>query len=399
MNEKQKNKTLMMESRERFRRHCVAFIIALAHLVAAYWLTLFFQSKTKTTLHAWLHIVGDRSAYFWDKFSQTFFLTSAFFYFAFVIWRMVGGAKKDYLQGVGIILFASLAVAVLRAEDAVNRSPWVPSSLPELLYNLMTERPAVMGLGMLMLAITVYIIYNIIGAVLTFDYRGGGLRIKIPGHAVYYFPVFPQTSWQPTGILLKENETIEVFMTGRVSPGAMHIDFLKDSKAHMRRFVRWQKKYYDNWEDRECLERWDKLEARAPQGWTYTDPRGYGPKDYECVARHPLYGRKNPSFPFFYVKDRLLTVTGLPHNVVVGFIKSDDEDVDEPRPASGKKHGYEWSKYENDPRFIKLSSEQYPLRVDVRRSGELYVVINDVDAARWDNTGLFLLKITKRSWF
>lgn len=356
-------------------------------------------------LGPWLAgVLGRGAGVFVEEFSRTFLLTAVLLHVVLLIWFVVAGAGGKLLKGAWVAMLASLAVATLRAEDAFRQAqssfgwPSAPKSLAELAYVMLFERQTLMAFSFLVLLAVAYVLYKAARALFTVEYDGGGLRVRLPGHVVYYFPVFPQTSWQDTGIKLKEGEKIEIHVTGQVSPGAMHYKFLKSYSFHMDELIKWQKDFKDKWEEPERKSRWRNIEGSQPKGWKYTDPGGYKQEDYKnCVDEHPLYGKVFQHC--FYEQDRLLTITGLPHNRVVGFIKGENDGPGEPHPASGTKDGYEWSQCKDDSRFLSLSSDTYPIERTVGRTGTLWVVINDVDVARWDNTGLFLMKITKRSLF
>jgi hypothetical protein len=139
-------------------------------------------------------------------------------------------------------------------------------------------------------------------------------------------------------------------------------------------------------------------EKFLPSIWPYTGPEGYlkewyGSEDQKktILKNHPLYGSKD----YYYQEDKFLTVKGLPHNVVLGFVQGSGEE--KPLEATYREAAYDWR--EDREKLYKLSSENYPITIQIRKTGTFWVVINDVDIARWDNGGLFFMKLTKKRWF
>ncbi len=252
-------------------------------------------------------------------------------------------------------------------------------SLWGLIYVLLTQHQAVLVLSLLAFIATIAGVYYICRSLFMVEYIGAGVQIKLPGQTVYYVPIYPQVSWQPTGIVLKQGESVSIEISGYVSPGALQE--LSELNGHMDAFVRYQQtgSWPDKWEGR----------FQAPT-WPYTPPIGYleewyGPeKKLGVLAKHSIYGED-----YFYKKDRLLTVKGLPHNKVIGILWSEGEAP--PRQADLKNTAYDWDNKDDREQLLLLSSVQYPIQVEARRSGELWIVINDVDIARWDNGGMFFL--------
>ncbi len=87
---------------------------------------------------------------------------------------------------------------------------------------------------------------------------------------------------------------------------------------------------------------------------------------------------------------------GQPHNKVFGIIS-----YSEPKNTvdDGPGNAYDWSNDEHRDLLIELSQYKYPYEIPTKRSGHLWVVINDVDQFRWDNGGLFWLKLTRHPRF
>lgn len=97
---------------------------------------------------------------------------------------------------------------------------------------------------------------------------------------------------------------------------------------------------------------------------------------------------------YYYEQDACLTVKGQTHNKLFGFIQVEGEEKPL-SPLHGK--AYDWAEAKDREQLISLSSENYPIAIEAKRTGKLWVVINDDDAARWDNAGLFFLKVTRKS--
>ena len=131
--------------------------------------------------------------------------------------------------------------------------------------------------------------------------------------------------------------------------------------------------------------------------WPYTTAAGYpevwyGPKNkLDVLQQHPLY-RKD----YYYREDAGLTIKGVPHNRVLGIIRRAGDPA--PREARHCQSGYDWTDPAHREELIDLSSAKYPILVEPKHSGELWVVINDVDEVRYDNGGMFFLKLTQNAW-
>jgi hypothetical protein len=92
-----------------------------------------------------------------------------------------------------------------------------------------------------------------------------------------------------------------------------------------------------------------------------------------------------------YRHDTGLTVQGVPHNRVVGIILPRDK---EPNKPSNGTPGYHYEKdkeklidFKVDPRQLKLET------MTTKEGGVLWVVINDAEVYRWDNAGLYFMKL------
>lgn len=251
------------------------------------------------------------------------------------------------------------------------------------IYALLIERHAIFVLLIMALVIVSFGMYHLVRSFFKVEYSGAGIQMRLPGHMMYYVPVFPQTSWQNTGIPINEGNEYSIEVSGMVSPGSM--SDLPKLKEHMDKLVRLQETGNPG-----------NVELEDAPIWPYTDPFGYdenwyGPGKPNFITSHSLYGQN-----YYFRKDTCLTIMGLPHCKIVGTIKLDGEEP--PRSATLNQRGYNWHSKEDRDELLNLSAKQYPISVTAKKTGELWVVINDVDLARWDNTGLFFLKVTKQAW-
>jgi hypothetical protein len=89
-------------------------------------------------------------------------------------------------------------------------------------------------------------------------------------------------------------------------------------------------------------------------------------------------------------------VQGVVHNRVVGIIQRSGEGAPNPADKNGKAPGYDYRNNRDKERLILFEPITAPVALRTLRAnadGELWVVINDADAYRWDNAGIFFLKI------
>ena len=366
------------------RRPLVAAAIALAHLALAYagaaWLA---QAGPPSALHRFFEHVSLSGRVF---FSQWFITGAVLYSLAAALW-FLGHRPANPVRSVVGVFAVSSAVSVLLGADLARNPPGrgqTPGSISGLVYTLLTERQALLTLWLFATAAVAVGAYYLFRSFFAVEYTGSGIQIRLPGQTVYYMPIYPQISWQKTGIELREGEKVHVELSGYVSPGALQE--ITELQAHMDAFVKWQ-------EGGSKPEEWHGL-PQAPT-WPYTGPCGYleewyGPtQKLEILEKHPIYKQD-----YFYRMDDGLTVKGLPHNKVLGIIRTAGEP--EPRRAVRAQPAYDWTV--DQERLLYLSSERYPLTIEAAKSGELWVVINDVDEARWDNGGMFFLKVTRQAW-
>lgn len=339
-----------------------------------------------------------------SPFSQTFFaelfmqllLVGAFLYAILIAFWSFGHGPTNVLRPVAGIFALSSAMALLLAADAsLHPRPagGTPSNLWSLIYTLVTQRQALLALSLIVATGIGVITYRLLRSIFSVEYTGSGVQIRLPGQTVYYLPIYPQVCWQDTGIQLQKGEKVNVELSGLVSPGAMHLKVLDAWTKHMNAFVSWQCKYINGESTLADLEG-----IKPPATWPYTGPEGYpaewytGEKKIEILKGHDLYKKDS-----FYREDSLLTVKGLPHNTVVGFIQPFGEG--KPQDTEKGEPAYDWADAKDKEKLLLLSASQYPLAdQEIPRSGRLWVVINDVDLARWDNAGMFFLKLTRRAW-
>jgi hypothetical protein len=280
------------------------------------------------------------------------------------------------------VLLAAEAWKVPTTGAAAGANPARVEDWSTLTYLLFMEHRALLFTLLLTVTASVIAAYYIVRAVLRVRYEGTGFQLRLPGQTIYHVPLFPQVSWQRTYIHLHEGDTVDVEITGQVSPGALQgLSKLEQLSKAFHRVVRRTISPEQYHEDSSKI---------VP--WPYTGPEGYprgwyhdGETKAPVLKEDPLYKEND-----YYKKDPYLTVRGLPHNVVVGMICSAGE---EPRKATFNEPGYDYANADDQGRLICLSSSRYPIEFEANRSGELYLVINDVDEVRWDNAGLFFVKI------
>jgi hypothetical protein len=128
--------------------------------------------------------------------------------------------------------------------------------------------------------------------------------------------------------------------------------------------------------------------------WPFRGPEGYEEGFYkELVAKGGTH----------YEDDVGLTVQGYPHNTVIGVIVPEGEDpcprnphrsLRTPCEATESRRGYARDQHQGI--LHVLSSPHYPKTLTAKQSGKLWVTINDADEWRWDNLGIFFMKLTKR---
>ena len=208
------------------------------------------------------------------------------------------------------------------------------------------------------------------------------LRIspRFMGQPTYYVAVDPY-GWQNTGIRLRKGDKFEVFLSGKVSPG-----FLKNLDA-MRKYDAEIVAYKKNNGTPPAPK------IPAPE-WPFTGPEGYTDKEYARVA-----GTDKKVLMPSYEKDDGLTVKGLPHNTVVGIVLPDGVLPEEAKPiGNGKSQpGYSCCRDEiGKTDLLLLSDRNYPKEMESKGTGALWVTINDADAFRADNAGMFFMRLKKK---
>ncbi len=256
---------------------------------------------------------------------------------------------------IAAVVAVTGAIAVLLVMDdggAEDRDDLGNMTFGGLVYLLLTRRRAVLALSCFIGAGSIIAAYYIVTSLLVVEYQGvsGTLVVRLPGQTVYYRPLHPY-GWENTQIRLREGQVFEVEITGRVSPGLLQ----ETDKI---------KKYID-----------------AQVAW-----RGAGA---------PPEGE--PKLP------ELLTVRGRPHNQVIGVILPEGgqlcyKKAGTARPCEAndvpRTPGYD---AKEDARLLYfLSSKDYPLSLQARHTGVLWLTVNDADGLRFDNAGLFFVKISIR---
>jgi hypothetical protein len=121
--------------------------------------------------------------------------------------------------------------------------------------------------------------------------------------------------------------------------------------------------------------------------WPFSGPDGYTSSHYAAVP-----------YPAF-VSDPSFTVQGLPHNSVVGLIlrEGDGNRPEKPDSLSGLPgYSFEAGKFVDVHGNEVVSMKRFFNETEVLTapsSGVLWVCINDSDEYRWDNAGIFFMKL------
>jgi hypothetical protein len=254
-----------------------------------------------------------------------------------------------------------------KAADAADMSLW------GMIHEIFVRRKSLLAFFLLAAVGAAIGTYYIATSLFNVEYTDEkGIVIQLPGEKIYSVPVHPYYGWQGTNIHLDEGEEFTVEVSGVVSPG----------------FLQTTEKYNKYTQD---IIEWRKSKKGAeplppPPIWEFTGPAGYPSSWYRGST-------KKDYIPMDYKDDPGLTVRGLPHNTLVATILSPGDPM--PRIASVNGPGYEWSNPEDKKLLLNFACDHYPQSYTAKKSGELYVVINDADPFRWDNAGWFLLKLTK----
>jgi len=118
-------------------------------------------------------------------------------------------------------------------------------------------------------------------------------------------------------------------------------------------------------------------------GWPFSGPKGYN-ADYYPEGRGD------------YRNDTGLTVQGIPHNHVLGVIIKEGlprrADSSNGQPGYKRQGGQVYESPEQNPIAMIDFSEETGV-VTAKTSGVLWVCINDADDYRWDNAGMFFMKL------
>ena len=304
---------------------------------------------------------------------------------------------KDKVLAIMAVISFALTISILLALDDQNpRDENLETmTFAGLAYVLLIRRKpllALLVLGLVGVGLTAYYVAKLSGV--TFEQEGTALTIKFPGQTVYYFPIHSQWSWQNTGISLKRGQKFRYALAGYVSPGYLQdldllLSELRQYKLHGREYesTAWQ---------------WP---ITAPEGYDDADPAAPAYRWYEKAAKRDreqcekkIKERKTTEKCYkavtkHYNEDNGLTVKGLPHNRVVGIIHRPGH---KPRSADRDNPGYDYSLQEHKDKLILFNYPEGGTKLEeatAEGNGDLWVVINDADAYRWDNAGMFFLKL------
>lgn len=268
----------------------------------------------------------------------------------------------------GLLAMGAIAagVAILLALDqqaTEKREDPEAITFAALAYVLLTKRLPLLALLLFGLLGIAMASYYVVTSLLSVEFTGeSGLVIKLPGQTVYYYPIHAY-GWQNTQVRLNQGDKFQVEITGTVTPG-----YLQNAA---------------------------KIGSPSiAEQWPFTGPEGYEEGFYtELVAKGGTH----------YEDDAGLTVQGYPHNTVIGVIVPEGEDpcpgnphrrLRTPCEAKEGRRGYVRDQHQAS--LHVLSSPHYPKDLTAKQSGELWVTINDADEWRWDNLGIFFMKLTKR---
>jgi hypothetical protein len=305
---------------------------------------------------------------------------------------------------VGAIACVTAALAVLLAAEEGSNDSQVDAAnmtLAGCVYLLLTKHMIALGITVFALAGGVAGAYYIISSLVSVEYQGsaGTLVVKLPGQTVYYRPLYPY-GWEDTEIKLEDKQTFEVEITGRISPGLMH-----EMAGHIAEVVTWERTGAGA-----------KPKDLAPQ-WKFTGPEGYPESFYDMWVQQVDPKTKKPRQR--YDADPGLTVCGRRHNEVIGVIVGRGERPCHKLPTKNEpceaipgtsdvpgKPGYDVKDQgdvkdqDGKDRLYFLSAESYkdPLRLVAQKSGTLWLTVNDAGEFRYDNIGLFFVKVTISRW-
>ncbi|WP_146009619.1 hypothetical protein, partial [Deinococcus planocerae] len=306
-----------------------------------------------------------------QEFFRQLLIWGLFLYSLIISASLFGFKPENMGSVVGGACALSVAISVLLASNPALPADLRqhPQSFWDLLYIMFVGRQVLLALLLVAVATVAVLSVALLRRTLTFHSGGTGLQIKLPGQVVYFLPIYPQMSWQNTGIRLRSGERIDIELTGYVSPGAS--GDMEQLRRHMDELVEWQ---------RENLP--DSQKPVLPESviWPYSTPVGYtdahyGPNSlHGALKKHKLYGNKER----YYLEDRGLTVMGQPHNRVFGLIVSGGED--KPREAIGTGAAYNWNLKEDQEQLLCLSHESYPQQIDVKKSAQELHLHNDGEA-------------------
>ncbi len=252
------------------------------------------------------------------------------------------------------------------------------------------QRKALVALTFLLTLSSIWLIVSMIPSLLRVEYTdsaGIGIRFGDRGHrkSLDFYPISPHVGWQNTRIRLKKDESFQVEILGRVSPG--YVRSLKEIREYIKGIEKWE-----NMPKPEIL-------------WRFCGPKGYEDEFYEQARR----GETPDLWRLPHYKDDLgLTVKGLPHNTVVGIVLPEgikpkgvkpEKCVKSEKgiePEKEKQYDWETDRSSRKPKLILLSpnlDERYPITRQALNSGVLWVVINDAAPFRMDNMGQFFMTV------
>lgn len=286
---------------------------------------------------------------------------------------LLGFDVPKFRSAFGGIFFFSIATSITLTVDILRKR--TSNRHPSIMQTFLIEYQATL------LFLILILLYSMVFALTHFLTQSSFKTITTPylslnvgGTREYYFPISSHESWQNTYIQLKKGQRFDVYVSGRVSPGQ-----LQNAKYIINALDNWIKAGRPVPPSRDFLT--NLRPERIP--WLFTGPEGYPDQFYN----EKIKNIEDLKLVTHYNRDNGLTVKGRPHNAVIGII------MDEGQTLTGRK--FDWKSGDSENLLLNFSAKEkeYPLHFSARRTGILWVVINDSEEFRIDNMGQFFLKL------
>lgn len=317
------------------------------------------------------------------------------------LWNIVAAA---------VVWSAAAAILITAERYQSKTAPKYPreelKGFPGLAYHILVERQSVLGLFLLFLFVTGVSIYYLAGRLVDIQSTDSGFEVTLRGKVTTYIPLIPTyDGWQNTGIYLRDGQKFAVTITGQVSPG------LYPFHSYLTSLKFTGPEGYDPgvYSNNDCP---DHVIGRSflgvSDGFSYflakAKPQSPSPTSAVRAAERKRAAaeieeelrraREQPSHVDCSYTSTLLNVRNLPHNVVVGKITND---------PLGPRYGIGTDAYNGETEGIpvyrlsnnRMSGETYPIQRTAKQDGYLWVLINDGPYMHWDNSGLFLMSVSR----